>query len=202
MNAKHVICFGDSNTHGYCGDPAEFDGLPQPSGSMRYSESSRWPRLLQDKLGEDYLILDEGLNGRTTVFEDPYRQGLTGAGYIWPCLMSHKPVDLLILMLGTNDAKEWYGATALQICAGWNTLSAAHRTPPAGRKRGRTSWSSRLRPSARAMSRRKASRNSDHMRAKRRSSSQSSMNRAQNAWAALFWTRPRWRSSTPWTAYI
>ena len=89
MNAKHVICFGDSNTHGYCGDPAEFDGLPQPSGSMRYSESSRWPRLLQDKLGEDYLILDEGLNGRTTVFEDPYRQGLTGAGYIWPLSLIH-----------------------------------------------------------------------------------------------------------------
>ncbi len=136
MNAKHVICFGDSNTHGYCGDPAEFDGLPQPSSSMRYSESSRWPRLLQDKLGEDYLILDEGLNGRTTVFEDPYRQGLTGAGYIWPCLMSHKPVDLLILMLGTNDAKEWYGATALQICAGMEYIVCRAQNTPCWTEKG------------------------------------------------------------------
>ena len=87
MNRKHIICFGDSNTHGYCGDAADFDGVPQPGGAMRFSEASRWPRLVQAALGEEYLIIEEGLNGRTTVFEDPFRNGITGAGYIWPCLM-------------------------------------------------------------------------------------------------------------------
>ena len=118
MIRKHIVCFGDSNTHGYCGDPADFDGVTQPGGSMRFSEASRWPCRLQRLLGEGYYIIEEGLNGRTTVFDDPYREGWAGASYITPCLMSHKPVDLLILMLGTNDCKEWYGASAGRICAG------------------------------------------------------------------------------------
>lgn len=70
------------------------------------------------------------------MFEDPYRQGLTGAGYIWPCLMSHKPVDLLILMLGTNDAKEWYGATALQICAGMEYIVCRAQNTPCWTEKG------------------------------------------------------------------
>ena len=85
---------------------------------MRYSEASRWPMLLQKALGEEYLIIEEGLNGRTTVFEDPYRYGWTGASYIQPCLMSHKPVDLLILMLGTNDSKERFGCNSYLISQG------------------------------------------------------------------------------------
>ena len=136
MNRKHIVCFGDSNTHGYCGDPADFDGAPQPGGAMRYSEASRWPRLLQKALGDEYLIIEEGLNGRTTVFEDPYRRGWDGASYIQPCLMSHKPVELLILMLGTNDAKEWYGATAERICAGMEYLVCRAQNTPCWTERG------------------------------------------------------------------
>ena len=75
MDRKHIVCFGDSNTHGYCGDAADFDGVPQPGGTMRYSEAYRWPMLLQKALGVEYLMIEEGLNGRTTVFEDPYRCG-------------------------------------------------------------------------------------------------------------------------------
>ena len=52
---KHIVCYGDSNTHGYC---AANDG--------RFDENERWPRLLEQKLGEDYLVLEEGLSGRTT----------------------------------------------------------------------------------------------------------------------------------------
>ena len=136
MNRKHIICFGDSNTHGYCGDAADFDGVPQPGGAMRFSEASRWPRLVQAALGEEYLIIEEGLNGRTTVFEDPFRNGITGAGYIWPCLMSHKPVNLLILMLGTNDAKEWYGASPERICAGMEYLVCRAQNTPCWTKKG------------------------------------------------------------------
>ncbi len=136
MDRKHIVCFGDSNTHGYCGDAADFDGVPQPGGTMRYSEASRWPMLLQKALGEEYLMIEEGLNGRTTVFEDPYRYGWTGASYIQPCLMSHKPVDLLILMLGTNDTKEWYGATAERICAGMEYIVCRAQNTPCWTEKG------------------------------------------------------------------
>lgn len=136
MSMKHILCFGDSNTHGYCGDPADFDGVPQPGGSMRYSEDSRWPRLLQKALGDEFLVIEEGLNGRTTVFEDPYREGWAGAGYIRPCLMSHKPVDLLILMLGTNDSKQWYGASAERICAGMEYIVCRAQNTPCWTEKG------------------------------------------------------------------
>ena len=62
---KHIVCFGDSNTHGYCADPADC------GGGIRFDESQRWPRLLQSLLGEDYLVVEEGLSGRTTCFDDP-----------------------------------------------------------------------------------------------------------------------------------
>ncbi len=92
---KHIVCFGDSNTHGYC---AETDG--------RFDEGHRWTRLLQKSLGEGFLIIEEGLSGRTTCFQDPIHEGLSGIEYMYPCLMSHEPVDLLVVMLGTNDTKE------------------------------------------------------------------------------------------------
>ena len=101
MEKKHIICFGDSNTHGYC---AETDG--------RFDENTRWTCLLQAKLGDEYLILEEGLGGRTTCFDDPTHEGLRGLDYISPCLQTHEPVDLLIIMLGTNDTKERFGCSA------------------------------------------------------------------------------------------
>ena len=109
---KHVVCFGDSNTHGYCADPADC-----ADGGMRFNESERWTRLLQARLGADYLVVEEGLNGRTTCFEDPLHEGLSGVTYITPCLKSHAPVDLLIIMLGTNDTKDRFCASAGCIAA-------------------------------------------------------------------------------------
>lgn len=108
---KHIVCFGDSNTHGYC---AENNG--------RFDESQRWTCLLQNKLGDEYLILEEGLSGRTTSFSDPLYEGLSGIDYIYPCLMSHEPVDLLIIMLGTNDTKERFGASSACIALGLKRL--------------------------------------------------------------------------------
>ena len=63
---RHVICLGDSNTHGYCGAQ---EGETLCGG--RFSEAERWPCLLQRALGEEYLVIEEGLCGRTTVFPDP-----------------------------------------------------------------------------------------------------------------------------------
>ena len=97
---KHIVCFGDSNTHGYCADPADC-----ADGGDRFNEQERWTCLLQEKLGPDYRVLEEGLSGRTTVFDDPIHEGLRGLDDIFSCLMSHEPVDLLIIMLGT--ASKW-----------------------------------------------------------------------------------------------
>ncbi len=110
---RHIVCFGDSNTHGYC---AMTGG--------RFDETQRWCHLLQKKLGDDFLVLEEGLSGRTTCFEDPIHEGLSGLAYIYPCLMSHEPVDLLIIMLGTNDTKERFGASAACIALGLKRLIA------------------------------------------------------------------------------
>ena len=110
---KHIVCFGDSNTHGYC---AENNG--------RFNETQRWTCLLQKGLGDDYLVLEEGLSGRTTCFTDPIHEGLNGLDYIYPCLMSHEPVDLLIIMLGTNDTKERFGSSAACIALGLKRLIA------------------------------------------------------------------------------
>ena len=110
---KHIVCFGDSNTHGYC---ALTNG--------RFSEEERWTCLLGKKLGENYLVIEEGLSGRTTCFDDPVHEGLSGLDYIYPCLMSHAPVDLLVIMLGTNDTKERFGSSAACIALGLKRLVA------------------------------------------------------------------------------
>lgn len=113
----HIVCLGDSNTHGYCADPADC-----ADGGDRFNEDERWTRLLQRALGEDYLVLEEGLSGRTTVFPDPLEEGLDALHYITPCLKSHLPVDLLIVMLGTNDSKQRMGANAYAIGLGMRRL--------------------------------------------------------------------------------
>ena len=110
---KHIVCFGDSNTHGYC---AVTGG--------RFDETQRWCCLLQEKLGGDFLVIEEGLSGRTTCFDDPLHEGLNALDYIYPCLMSHEPVDLLVIMLGTNDTKERFGASSACIALGLKRLVA------------------------------------------------------------------------------
>ena len=113
---KHILCFGDSNTHGYCADPADC------FGGIRFTEEQRWTRLLQQALGQDYLVIEEGLSGRTTCFDDPIHEGLNALDYIYPCLKSHEAIDLLIIMLGTNDCKDRFYASAACIGLGMARL--------------------------------------------------------------------------------
>lgn len=115
---KHIICLGDSNTHGYCADPAD---CADPA-LARFNEDERWTCLLQKRLGSGYVVYEEGLSGRTTVFDDPLYEGLSALPYLWPCLKSHEPVSLLIVMLGTNDTKERIGANAFAIGLGMRRL--------------------------------------------------------------------------------
>ena len=68
-------------------------------------------------------MIEEGLNGRTTIWDDPYDGGRNGRTYLLPCLRSHAPVDVLVLMLGTNDTKTIFGRSAAEIAAGAGALA-------------------------------------------------------------------------------
>lgn len=122
---KHIVCFGDSNTHGYCADPADC-----ADGGNRFNEEERWTCLLQQRLGGGCLVLEEGLGGRTTVFPDPLHESMDAVGVAYPILMSHEPVDLLIIMLGTNDTKERFCANAAAIAVGMERLILKCRSTP------------------------------------------------------------------------
>lgn len=108
---KNILCFGDSNTHGY---------IP---GGGRYNEKTRWTRLLAKNLGDDYTIYEEGLNGRTSFFDDPYEPYKNAMDYIVPCLDTHKPLDLTILMLGSNDMKDYFSPSVEKIANGLRELT-------------------------------------------------------------------------------
>ena len=98
---RRILCFGDSNTWGYTAGTG-----------VRYDENQRWTGVLQRELGDAYTVIEEGLNGRTTVYEHPTLPGRKGIDYLVPCLESQKPLDLVVLMLGTNDLRftDIYGA--------------------------------------------------------------------------------------------
>lgn len=114
---KHILCIGDSNTHGYCADPADC-----ADGGIRFNEEERWTCLLQKELGDEYLVTEEGLSGRTTVFDDPLYEDLNVFRYFWGLLKSHEYIDLLIIMLGTNDCKERFNASPATIAWGMERL--------------------------------------------------------------------------------
>lgn len=120
---KHIICLGDSNTHGYCADPSD-----NADGGIRFNEDERWTQRLQTALGQDYLVVEEGLSGRTTVFHDPDYEGLDALHYLYPCLKSHEFVSLLVIMLGTNDVKERLSANAYAIGLGMRRLVQKAKT--------------------------------------------------------------------------
>ena len=105
------MCFGDSNTWGF-----------DPTDGSRYPDTIRWTALLQAKLGDGYQVIEEGLNGRTTVFDYRDRFGKNGKEYLRPAMDSHSPLDLMILYLGNNDTKQEFGNTAAQIADGLEQL--------------------------------------------------------------------------------
>lgn len=109
---KRIMIFGDSNTWGWnpCND------LVSPL--QRWDDETRWAGVLQKELGDDYLVIPEGLNGRTTVWDDPIEEYRCGKDQIIPCLDSHAPLDLVIIMIGTNDLKCRYTVSAQDIANG------------------------------------------------------------------------------------
>lgn len=107
MNKIRILCFGDSYTWGY---------VPG-SDHERFSEDIRFPKVLQKLLGSNFEIIEEGLNSRTLVSDDtrPGKQGRNGSEYLVPCLDSHDPLDLVIIMLGTNELKHKFNNSPEQI---------------------------------------------------------------------------------------
>jgi lysophospholipase L1-like esterase len=109
---KTILCYGDSNTWGY-----------SAAGGARYPIEQRWTTVLARELGPGYHVVPEGLNGRTTVWPDPVEgEYKNGKQYLVPCLESHHPLDLVVLMLGTNDLKHRYGLSAWDIASGAGAL--------------------------------------------------------------------------------
>ncbi|MEZ4669278.1 MAG: SGNH/GDSL hydrolase family protein [Anaerolineae bacterium] len=115
---KNILCYGDSNTWG-C---PPLEGWPI-TNVQRYGPDVRWGSVMRTTLGDGYWVVEEGLNGRTSVWDDPvegeFRKGKT---YLLPCLLSHAPLDLVILMLGTNDLKHRNGLSAWDIASGAGAL--------------------------------------------------------------------------------
>ncbi len=101
---KTVLCYGDSNTWG-----------SDPATRSRFPPDVRWTGVLAATLGEDYRIIEEGLNGRTTRWDDPIEPHRNGLTYLVPCLESHQPLDLVAIMLGTNDLKARFRLSAADI---------------------------------------------------------------------------------------
>ena len=107
---RTVVCFGDSNTYGQ---------VPGAGPLDRFGLMQRWPGVMQTGLGSGWHVIAEGLSGRTTVHDDPVEgEHKNGRRYLKPCLQSHAPVDLLIIMLGTNDLKRRYNQPASEVAMG------------------------------------------------------------------------------------
>jgi len=111
MKTFQILCYGDSNTWGY---------VPVTGG--RYSRTERWARVMAERLGPRFSVIEEGQSGRTTVWDDPLEGDKNGLRYLPACLESHMPLDLVILMLGTNDLKARFSLTALDIALGAERL--------------------------------------------------------------------------------
>lgn len=115
MTDKRIMCFGDSLTWGWV--PVD-EGVP----TTRYPAEQRWPGVLQAELGEGYIIIEEALSGRTTSLDDPTDSRLNGSTYLPSALASHLPLDLVTLMLGSNDTKAYFHRTPFEITAGMSKL--------------------------------------------------------------------------------
>ncbi|MEI6892834.1 MAG: SGNH/GDSL hydrolase family protein [Pontiella sp.] len=111
---RNILCFGDSNTWG-----------TDPAGGPRFDRKTRWPCILQNELGAGYHVVEAGLCGRTTVWDDPIEGHKNGLQQLIPILKSHEPLDLVIIMLGTNDLKNRFSVSTLDVANSvWRLVQA------------------------------------------------------------------------------
>ena len=100
-----ILCYGDSNTWGF-----------EASTKERLGRWERWPGVLQRELGDDVHVIEEGQNGRTTVFDVPFEANRNGLTHLPVALETHHPLDVVVIDLGTNDV----------FLPGVNAYHAAH----------------------------------------------------------------------------
>ncbi len=126
MAPRTVLCFGDSNTHGTC-------AMRWPGDRRRLPRQERWPEIMAAELGEGWEVIAEGHPGRTSVFADPIEGSHKNGQLALPVLLeSHRPLDLVILMLGTNDLKARFGVSAYDISLGVQRLALQVRASDCG----------------------------------------------------------------------
>lgn len=113
---RTILCYGDSNTWGY-----------DPASGKRFPFEVRWTGVLSRELGNGYRVIEEGLNGRTTRWDDPISPGRNGLAYLAPCLESHHPLDMVLIMLGTNDLKQRFNLSASDIAESAGALAGTAR---------------------------------------------------------------------------
>ena len=116
-----IVAFGNSNTWGY-----------DPATGTRLADATRWTGVMAAALGAGHRVIEEGLSGRTTVFDDPIEPHRRGLDYLPPCLLSHAPLDLVIVALGCNDMKARFRVSAAEIALGAERLVAMAQAAPVG----------------------------------------------------------------------
>lgn len=125
---RSVLCYGDSNTWGAA-------TVSRPDD--RYAPDERWPGVLRAELGAGWLVIEEGLGGRTTLTDDPVEGAdKNGRTYLLPCLRSHRPLDVVAIMLGTNDLKQRFNKSAWEIAQGVGVLVDIVKAAGVGRGGG------------------------------------------------------------------
>ena len=102
-----IVCYGDSNTWGH-----------NPVNGKRFNEEERWPKILQNLLGKEHEVIEEGLCGRTASFIDDVKPFRYGLAMLEGTMEIHLPADLIIIMLGTNDLKTNFSPNAVAISNG------------------------------------------------------------------------------------
>lgn len=119
----NIVCFGDTNTWGY----------DNRSGN-RLSYTERWTGILSELLGPEFHIIEEGQPGRATR-DDPVESGKNAREHIIPCLESHDPIDVFVMMLGQPDLKKRFSLTACDISMGVEEIAKKILNSSAGRDR-------------------------------------------------------------------
>ena len=123
---RTILCFGDSNTHGT-------RAMRDLADRRRFAKAQRWPSVMAAALGNGYEVIAEGHPGRNAVFDDPVEGEHKNGLRVLPALLeSHRPLDLVIVMLGTNDLKARFSVPASDIAIGLERLVAAIRLSDAG----------------------------------------------------------------------
>jgi len=117
-----ILIFGDSNTYGFDAD-----------GCGRFPRDKRFSGVLQALLGDGAEVFEAGLPGRTADFEDPIAVGMRGTAVIKGRMLQYAPLDLLVIMLGVNDIKERFRATAAMAAEGVGRLASLAVSTPAWR---------------------------------------------------------------------